>query len=88
MNYDWYELFNLTEFVATGLVSRTLKLSIEGVGEVDVLITVGNWVSIVYDGVMLPIGFAGKNPYAISPYAVLQDTDANIWLGIEVPEEE
>lgn len=86
MIYDWYLLFNVDEFLAEGLVSRTLSVFLEGLGDKDILITVGNWVSITYDGVLLPIGFAGKNPYAISPYAVVQDSDGNIYLGIEVPE--
>lgn len=87
MSYDWYELFDLQEFLDTGLVSRTLQVFLEGVGEADIIITRGNWVAITYDGVFLPVGFAGKNPYAISPYAVMQDEDGKIHLGIEVPEE-
>lgn len=86
MIYNWYLLFNRTEFEETELVSRTLLVNLEDVGDADILITQGNFLSITYDGVMLPVGFNAQNPYAISPYAVCQDDDGNVYLGIEVEE--
>lgn len=86
MNYDWYNLFSLPEFLATGLVSRKLTLFLEGHGLQEILVTQGNLTSITYDDTFLPIEFEGANPFARSPYAVYKDTDENIWLGIEVAE--
>ena len=85
MIYNWYRLFNLPEFLATNLCSRTLSLFLQGgPGHKDILITRGNEVSILYEDTFLPIEFAGKNPFAISPYAVFKDENDDIWLGIEV----
>lgn len=87
MNYQWFLIFNLTEFLATGLVSRTVQAVLEGIGQKDILITKGNEVSIVYEDVFLPIGFTGDNPYSregeAKTYAVYKDTSENVWLGIE-----
>ncbi len=85
MIYNWYLLFNRPDFEATELVSRTLKFFLEDVGNVEILVTQGNELAITYDGVFLPVGFNRENPYAISPYAVAEDFDGNIYLGIEVP---
>lgn len=88
MTFNWYSLFNATEFLATGLVSRVLSVTLDGVGDAEILITCpDNQVQVTYDGVFMPVGFAGKNPYVRAPYAVAQDEDGNVWLGIEVPEE-
>lgn len=86
MIYNWYRLFNLPAFLATGLPSRELTLNLQDVGQSTVLIFRGNETSIQYKDIFLPIEFADKNPYAISPYAVFRDEDDWIWLGIEVPE--
>lgn len=87
MNFDWYKLFNLEEFMALNLVSRNLKVSLEGRGEKEVLIVRGNQVSLVFADVILPIGFENYNPFievgSQSSYAVFKDSDNNVWLGIE-----
>jgi hypothetical protein len=86
MTYDWFNIFNLTEFLATGLVSRTVTVILGNYGEKEILITKGNVTSISYDGTLLPLQFAGRNPYAFGGYAVYQDTNNDVWLGIEIPE--
>jgi hypothetical protein len=86
MLFDWYNLFSLTEFLAEGLVSRTLHVNLEGVGQRDILVTKGNQVSLIYEDVILPINFQNQNPYSRagekSTYAVYQDSNNDIWLGI------
>lgn len=91
MTFNWYLLFNLTEFMQTGLVSRTLTVFLDGIGQKDILITRGNVISILYDDQFLPIQFADKNPYVResetegSPAtAVYKDEDENVYVGIEV----
>jgi hypothetical protein len=86
VTFDWYRLFRLPEFVATGLVSRTLTVSLEGIGEKTVLITSGNTVGITYEDTFIPLALTGKNPYVRGSYAAYRDADDYIWLGIEVPE--
>jgi hypothetical protein len=86
---DWFNIFNLTEFEATGLVSRTYTWVFPGVGQQDVLVTKGNLVGITYDGVYLAVNLNDRNPYARDGYAVFIDDNTNdVWLGIDQPEEE
>ena len=86
MNYQWFLIFNLTEFLATNLVSRTVKAVLEGIGQKDILITRGNEVSMIYEDVLLPIGFNTDNPYLRegedNTYAVYKDASQNVWLGV------
>lgn len=88
MNYNWYNLFNYTEFQDTGLVSRTLSVNLEGIGDVEILITRGNTVAIQYEDAFLPVEFVDRNPYVQGTYAVYLDGDNNVWLGIEIEEDE
>jgi len=85
--FDWFELFNLTEFEETELVSKTLTVNLEGYGNAEILITKGNVTSIVYDDVMLPINFDDQNPYQFEGYAVYLDEEDYVWLGIETEDE-
>ena len=84
MIYNWYKLFSKTEFEATGLASRRLVVELEDLGEVVVLISRGNLLSITYDDVYLPINLVDQNPYAQENYAVYLDADNYVHLGIEV----
>lgn len=86
MTFNWFNVFDKQEFLDTGLVSKTLSVVIEGVGERDILITKGNELSILFDGVFLPIGFTDKNPFVREGYAVWEDENGIVWLGIEVEE--
>lgn len=86
MIFDWYKLINKTEFEATGLVSRSLDIVLDGIGRVTVLVTVGNYFSITYDGVMLSIGITGENPFVFEGYAVYLDSNNDVWLGVELDE--
>jgi hypothetical protein len=83
MNYDWYEIFNLGEFNALGLVSKTYTKVLEGLGEKDILVVKANKVSMIYDDVMLSLEMNG-NPFEFEGYAVYIDEDENVYLGIEV----
>ena len=82
MIFDWFNLFNLTEFMATGLVSRTLTRTLEGIGNRDILITSGDFVGITYEGVFLCIDMADQNPFVMDGCAVYVDEDDNVWLGV------
>lgn len=86
MIFNWFKVFNLTEFLATGLVSKTYLLILEGVGQKDVLVTYGNEISIVYEDVLLPVQFQGDNPFTRigdnGTYAVYKDAAEDVWLGI------
>lgn len=84
MIYNWYRIFNLTEFLATGLVSRTYTLELEDLGIKDILATQGKTVSITYEGVMLSINLNGKNPFEFEGHAVYLSEDQDVYLGIAI----
>lgn len=88
MIFDWYELFNHTEFLETGLVSRTYSVVLGSEGLVDVLVTQGNETGIQFRDVFLILNFDDQNPYVRDGYAIYKDPDGNVHLGIEVEEEE
>lgn len=80
--YNWYLLFNKEEFLSTELVSRTLSLDLENIGLKEILITLGNELSITYEGTFLPVRFKDENPYVFESKAVYEDENSNIWLGV------
>lgn len=84
MEFNWFLLFNKAEFLATGLVSRLLTVTLEGIGEKQILITKGNEVSITYEGVFLPINFTLKNPFVADERAVFEDDNGDVWLGVKI----
>ncbi len=75
----------MPEFLAEELVSRTLHVIMEGVGQKDILITKGNEMSVVYEGTLLPVNFKGDNPYVRDGLAVYLDAQNDVWLGIAIP---
>lgn len=82
--WDWYNIFNLTEWLATGLISRKLSIFLEGRETKEILITQGNETAIQVDDLFLPLNFQGKNPWKEGTTAVWVDADNNVWLGYEV----
>lgn len=82
--YNWYKIFNLTEFLATNLVSREYTLELLGIGIKTILATQGNTNSITYDDVMLSINMNAKNPFEFEGKAVYLDESNDVWLGIAV----
>lgn len=84
MNYNWYKIFNLTEWLATGLTSRTVKAFLDGKGEKEFLITQGNETGVTVDEVFLTVKLEGKNPYTRDGMAVFVDANQDVWVGYEV----
>jgi hypothetical protein len=87
MIYDRYKIFNLLEFEALELVSKTYNLVLEDVGEVGVLVTKGNLVSITYEGVFLSLNLNEKNPFEFEGFAIFIDENDDVYLGINGREE-
>lgn len=81
--YEWYKLFHLNDLTTAGLVSKKLVFDLEGKGETEFLVVAGNETSILYDGVLLPVGYLGLNPYSRAGYAVYKDANDDIWFGFE-----
>lgn len=83
--FNWFKIFNLTEFLATGLISKTYTQELVGIGVKDVLVTNGNMISLTYEDVMLSINLNGKNPFVFEGMAVfLDDLTQDVYLGFEI----
>jgi len=85
--YNWFKIFNALEFLATGLVSRTYTLNLEGIGQRDVLVTKGVAIGMTYEGVFVysenltsKVEFDGIAFYR-------DPANQDVYLGIEVPVE-
>ena len=83
----WFKIFNITEFNALDMVSKTYVLNLEGLGQKSILATKGVTHGITYEGVFLSVGMINRYPFAIDGHAVYLDADMNVYLGIEVPSE-
>ncbi len=79
--YDWYKIINIADFEAADIPSRELTLELEGLGQKTILVTKGNLISILYEGIFLaPVN--GKNPFEFEEHAVYTDVNGDLWLGI------
>lgn len=85
MIYNWFKIFNKTEFDALDLVSKTYTLILEGIGQKDILVTKGVGYGITYEGVFLSLNMNDLNPFEFDGHAIYIDADENVYLGIEVP---
>ncbi len=81
--YTSYKIINLNDFEALNLPSRKITANFDGIGIMDILITKGNCVSLLFDGVFLSLNLNNKNPFEFEDYAAFLDPDDNIWLGIK-----
>lgn len=86
MTYDWYNVINYQDFVDADIPSRVLKRYLTGIGQKDIMIVRGSMVGVVYEGVLLPVQFQGKNPFEFDGYAVYINEEDDILLGIAVEE--
>ncbi len=80
--WNWYNIFNLTDWLATELVSRTLTLDIVGIGETEFLITQGNETGITVGDAFLPLNFEGSNPFVSGSKGVYVDANNDVWYGV------
>jgi hypothetical protein len=84
--YQWYKIFNMTDFVATGLVQRSFVVNLEKRGVQTFVVSNGNTVSVYYADAFLPVAFLNRNPYVQGLYAVYKDPDNNVWFGFQKDE--
>lgn len=88
MTYTWYYIFNKAAFEATELVSRTYTVNLESIGQREILVTKGNALSMLYEGVFLTLELNDKNPFEFDGHAAYIDENDNVWLGIAEAEDE
>jgi hypothetical protein len=81
--YDWFKLFNLTDFLATGLVSRETLYRFEVYGDKTILVARGNTNTISFDDgeVIIPIPTEIGQSNVRGIYAVYLDANNLVWLG-------
>ena len=86
MIYDWYRIFNLTEFLALGLYSKVYTFNLQDIGIRDVLVTSGKTTAITYEDSMLSLNLNGKNPFQFEGKSVYVAENNDVYLGIAVNE--
>ncbi len=87
MIYDWFLIFNLTEFEALGLVSKLYTIELEDVGEKDILVVMGNNPGMIYEDIFLSLNMNDENPFAFEDHAIYLNEDTqDVYLGILVDE--
>lgn len=86
MEYNWFKIFNLTDFNALDLTSKEYVLNLEGIGQKSILVTKGKTVSLTYEGIMLAIELNNKNPFEFDDHAIYLDDSNDVYLGLPVEE--
>lgn len=83
--YNWYKIFNLTEFLALNIGSKTYELNLTGVGESVFNVYSGNIVSINYLDEFMPVNLYPEQIYEKLSYAICRDDLTNdIYFGFLV----
>lgn len=79
--YLWFYIFNSDEFEASGLVSRTYSLVLDGIGQKDILVTQGNLLGMTYEETYLALNLNDQEVTVMDDFAIYRDTNKNVWLG-------
>lgn len=85
MIFNWYRIFNLTEFLSTALVSVTYALDLENIGIRDVLVTQGNEVGLTYEDTLLVVPEEPDEIFTFNGMAVYwSEASDDVYLGFQV----
>lgn len=82
--FNWFKIFNVLEFDATGLYSRSFTYNMPGVGQKTFLVTKGNVYGVTCDGVFLGVNMNDYNPNEMDGFAVYRDANNDVYWGIAV----
>lgn len=83
METNWYKIINKPEWESLDLVQQEIVVDLEDIGERTILVTKGNYLSFLYDEVLLTLNMNGENPFAFGEdYLIYLDEDDDVWLGI------
>lgn len=86
--FNWFLIFNRLEFDLTGLVSRKYSVTLDGIGDKDILVTRGNLLSMTYEGVMVsldtnpPVDAPFTAPFIFDNLGMMQTTNGDVYLGV------
>ena len=82
MIISWFKIYNLDDFEESGLVSKNLELPLLGLGTKQIMLTKGNSVGVLVDGVFLLLNLNDKNPFYFDERLAYVDENQDIWLGV------
>jgi hypothetical protein len=83
MTYDVFKIINLDDFNASGLVSKKVSGFFAERGLKEVLVTKGNMINFLYEGIFLSLNLNEKNPFEFEDHAIFIDPNNDLWLGIK-----
>ena len=84
MIFNWYKIFNSTEFEALGLVSRTYEYYLADIGLKSLLVTKGNYLGITVGDTFLALNMNFRSPFVFNGQAIYRDVDNDVWYGVAV----
>lgn len=87
MIYDWYRILNVADFEADGVPSRELVLELTALGQKTVVVTKGNFISILYNDIFLTVDLNGQNPFEFEDHAAYVDGSGDLFLGIKAAQQ-
>ncbi len=79
---NWFNIINYDDFTAEDLVSKKLEFDMGSLGVREILVTKGETVGILFDGVFISTFLNNTNPSAFSNLLVFVDDNDDIWLGV------
>lgn len=81
MIFDWYKIFNITEFDLLGLFSKSYTYELQDIGLKTLLVCKGVRYSILVDDIFLVVNLNDKNPYYRDGWAVQRLDNGDVYLG-------
>ena len=86
MIFTWFKIFNVDDFLALDLVSKTYTLELEDIGLREIMVTHGETVAMTYEDVFLPLELLSSNPFIMDGFAAYVKENGDAYLGIAVSE--
>lgn len=84
MNYNWFKVFNRTEFLAQDLKFKSYVLDLDGIGEKTFLVSNVNTLGVTYEGVFLSIELNDLNPFEFSDHAIYVNSLDDVYVGLPI----
>lgn len=85
--YDWYKIFNTTEFDALGIPSRNYVINLEDLGPKEFLVCKGIGYSILYEENYICLEMNDVNPNEFEGFAIYKNADNDVFFGILIDED-
>lgn len=83
MQFDWFNVGSITEFLDSGLPSREIESILGEYGLKTILLTMGNEFGVLFDGVFLVPDLNDRNPFVIDDRAAYISDD-DLYVGVAI----